>query len=379
MKTLATRNGQDSGQKAVLYMAFELGESKWILRFGDGGTRTRDIRMEARDLDRLELEIARAKERFQLPRDVRVVSCYEAGRDGFWLHRYLVSQGVENLVVDSASIEVSRRRRRAKTDRLDVTKLHAMLIRHVCGERVWSVVHVPDVEAEDARQIHRELQRMKGEARRHRNRIQSLLVTQGISVGVGRGFREHLEEVELWDGTELPEYLKGAVLREYERLELVQRQIRELEALRRRMVKEQATAALAKVFSMMQLRGIGLQSSWVFVMEFFGWRDFGNRREVASLAGLAPTPYNSGGSDREQGIGKAGNGLVRWMTVEIAWGWLRFQPESQLSQWYRERFAGGGSRMRRVGIVALARKLLIALWRFVEYGEVPEGARLKAA
>jgi transposase len=378
MKTLATRSDQDSVQEAVLYMAFELGEGKWILRFGNG-KRTRDIRMKARDLGRLEQEIARAKDRFRFPADVRVVSCYEAGRDGFWLHRYLGVHGVENLVVDSASIEVSRRRRRAKTDRLDVAKLHAMLIRHVSGERVWSVVRVPEVEAEDARQIHRELERMKGEARRHRNRIQSLLVTQGISVGAGPGFRGHLEEVRLWDGNELPDHLKAAVVRECERLELVQRQVRELEALRRKMVKEQSTEALAKVFSMMQLCGIGLQSAWVFVMEFFGWRKFADRRQVGSLAGLAPTPYNSGGSDREQGISKAGNGLVRWMSVEIAWGWLRFQPQSQLSRWYRERFAGGGSRMRRIGIVALARKLLIALWRFVEHGVVPEGAKLKAA
>ena len=168
-------------------MAFELGENKWMIRFGDG-QRTRDVRMKARDLERLEQEIVRAKDRFGLRADVGVVSCYEAGRDGFWLHRYLATQGVENLVVDSASIEVSRRRRRAKTDRLDVVKLHAMLIRHVGGERVWSVVRVPDVEAEDARQIHRELERMKGEARRHRNRIQSLLVTQGINVNMGRGF-----------------------------------------------------------------------------------------------------------------------------------------------------------------------------------------------
>ncbi len=153
----------------------------------------------------------------------------------------------------------------------------------------------------------------------------------------------------------------------------------ELEALRRKMVKEQATEALAKIFSMMQLCGIGLQSAWVFVIEFFGWRNFANRREVASLAGLAPTPYNSGGTAREQGIDKAGNGLVRWMIVEIDWGWWRYQQQSQLGQWYRERFAGGGPRMRRIGIVAMARWLLITLWRYVEYAEVPAGAQLKTA
>ncbi len=219
---------------------------------------------------------------------------------------------------------------------------------------------------------------MKGEARRHRNRTESLLVTQGISAKVGRGFRGHLEEVGLWDGSELPDHMKEAVYREHERLELVQWQIRELETLRRKMVKEQASGALAKVFSMMQLRGIGLQSAWVFVMEFFGWRHFTNGGRVGSLSGRALTPCNSGGNDRGQGIGKACNGLVRWMIVEIAWGWVRHQPQSQLSQRYK-RFAGGGARMRRIGIVALARKLQIALLRFVEHREVPEGAKLKAA
>jgi transposase len=379
MKSRTTRMSGRIPTAAVLYMAFELGQNRWRVRFGDG-SRTREIEMRARDLERLNEEVAKARRRFGLPAEVRLLSCYEAGRDGFWLHRYLASQGVENLVVDSASIEVKRHRRRVKTDRVDVGKLLQMLIRYDHGERkVWSVVRVPDAEAEDWRQIHREIERLKKEAAQHRMRIQSLLITQGISVTVGRHFRRDLEGYRLWDGTELSRHLKRALIREHERLELVERQRREIEALRRRVVAEQPTEALSRVAMMQRLCGIGINGAWVFGMEFFGWRHFHNRREVGAAAGLTPTPYASGDTAREQGISKAGNRRVRWLIVELAWCWLRYQPESRLCRWYRERFAGGGKRLRRIGIVAVARRLLIDLWRYVEYGVVPEGAKLKAA
>jgi transposase len=309
-----------------------------------------------------------------------VLSCYEAGRDGFWLHRHLVSVGIENAVVDAASIEVSRRLRHVKTDRLDGDRLLAKLIRHHAGERGgWSVVRVPSVEEEDARHLHRELERLKRERLAHRVRMQSLLVTQGIKLKIKRGLGLRLDGLTLWDGRALPRELKAELERERERLALVERHIERLEAARRERLSAPCTEAEQRIVQLMRLGAIGPASAWLLVMEFFGWRAFRNRRELAALAGLVGTPYNSGESERDQGISKAGNRRVRAMIVEIAWLWLRFQPKSTLSQWYHRRFGGGGLRMRRIGIVALARKLLIALWRYLQDGVIPEGTRLVAS
>jgi transposase len=307
--------------------------------------------------------VAKAKERFKLPASARVVSCYEAGRDGFWLHRHLRSVGVENQVVDAASIEVSRRLRHVKTDRLDGERLLVKLIRHHAGERGgWSVVRVPSIEEEDARHLHRELERLKRERLAHRMRIQSLLVTQRVRVTTKSALRLRFGDLTLWDASPLPAELKAELEREVQRLALVERQIAALEAERRERLREPKTEAERSIVQLMRLGAIGPTSAWLLVMEFFGWRAFRNRREIAALASLVGTPYSSGDSERDQGISKAGNRRVRAMIVEIAWLWLRFQPKSALSQWYQRRFAGGGLRMRRIGIVALARRLLIALW-----------------
>jgi transposase len=323
--------------------------------------------------------VTKAKERFHLPEDVRVVSCYEAGRDGFWLHRYLLSIGIENQVVDSSSIEVNRRGRRAKTDRIDGDKLLTMVMRDLGGERdVWSVVQVPSIEEEDARRLHRELERLKSERTGHRNRLQGLLVAQGMRLKPGRDFLERLEKVSLWDGGALPVELKGELVREYERLRLVEEQIHSSEQVQDERLEQAQTEAMRQVVQLMSLCGIGKTSAWVFVMEFFGWRRFRNRREVGALAGLTGTPYDSGDSQRDQGISKAGNRRIRTLSIEIAWSWLRYQPQSKLSLWFKERFAGGGKRMRRIGIVALARRRLIALWQYLEHGLLPPGAQLKA-
>ena len=378
MSIRAARTIEATTAEGVLYMAFELGHRKWHIRFSDG-IRGRDIVIPARDLGRLWEEIGKAKKKFDLGEGAEVRSCYEAGWDGFWLHRHLVGEGVQNLVVDSASIEVNRRRRRAKTDRLDAAKLLAMRIRHESGERVWSVVRVPEEEAEDVRHLGREVERLKKEVRQHRSRIESLLVTQGVVEKVQRGFRERLERLRRWDGGRLPEHLQEVLVREYERLELCQRHLREVVRRQREMVEAGESEAMRKVAALAELRGIGSRSSWVFATEVFGWRQFRNRKELASCVGVTPMPYQSGNYSREQGISKAGNRRVRWLLVEIAWGWLRHQPDSRLSRWFVERFAGGGSRMRRIGIVAMARKLLIALWHYVEHGAVPEGAKFKAA
>jgi transposase len=359
-----------------LYLAFDLGWTTWNLAFTTAMAQKPRLRtIPARDLDAVQREIQRAKQRFDLPDDAHVVSCYEAGRDGFWLDRYLDKNAIENLVVDAASIEVNRRARRAKSDRLDVAKLLTMLIRYHGGEhKLWSVVNIPTSDDEDRRQPHRELMAVKGERTEHSNRIKGLLANLGLDVVVDEQLPKRLDLLRQWDGAAVPAELTARVLREFERWALVDRQARDLENAQRRAIRRDETVDVEKIRRLLDLKAIGPMSATLFVREFFGWRQIKNRRELASLAGLAPTPYASGDSQREQGISKAGNRRLRWMAVEIAWGWLRWQPKSALSLWYAERFGSGNARARKVGIVALARKLLIALWRFLDQGEVPEGA-----
>jgi transposase len=281
--------------------------------------------------------------------------------------------------VDSASIEVNRRKRRAKTDRIDVRKLLHMLLRYHSGEKlVWSVVNVPSEQAEDGRHLHRELEVLKKERTMHRSRLKSLLIQHGITVSnpSSRKFLIDLESTRRWDGTQLPLDLKARIAREHDRLRMVEEQIYSLGKEREKRVAAADTDPMKQVDRLMTLVGIGPNSSWKFVMEFFAWRNFKNGKEIGALSGLTPTPYDSGASLREQGISKAGNKRIRTLAVEMAWVWLRFQPRSKLSQWYARRFGEGGKRMRRIGIVAMARRLLIDLWRYLEYGVIPEGARL---
>lgn len=364
-----------------LFLAFELSQAEWKLGFTIGmGQAPRLRTIQARDLAGLQKEIREARMRFGLTAETEVFSCYEAGRDGFWLHRYLKANGVSNSVVDSASIEINRRFRRAKTDRLDVGKLLNMLVRFHQGERkVWSVVYVPSVEIEDQRQLHRELMALKREQTHHINRIKGLLSSQGIVLEVKKDFLEQLEAVRLWNGAAIAADLHILLEREQERLELVRDQIHRIEVRRKELLRDSNDPAIEQVRRLLRLKGIGMNSAWVDVMEFFSWRAFHNRRELGALAGLTPTPYQSGENAKERGISKAGNRPVRAMAIEIAWIWLRNQPNSQLSLWYLKRFGKGSSRMRKIGIVALARKLLIALWRYLEYGILPEGAQLKPA
>ena len=378
MKPETTDTIHDTPFSQCLYMALELSHGKWLLGFTIGfGQAPRLRSIMARDRKALAEEIDLAKKRFNLAADIQVRSCYEAGRDGFWLHRYLAAQGVDNRVVDSASIEVNRRKRRAKTDRLDVSKLLTMLMRYHNGEqKLWSIVHVPSPEEEDQRQLHRELMALIAERTRHINCIKGLLVSQGVVFPIQTDFLCRLEAVQLWDGSKLPVGLHARLAREYERLQAVKQQIRELEHSRVEAVRTSSAPAVEQVRQLLRLKAIGMNSAWVYVMEFFSWRNFRNRREVGSLAGLTPTPYRSGESAHEQGISKAGNRRIRAMAIEIAWVWLRYQPDSQLSLWYRERFAKGNSRVRRIGIVALARRLLVALWQYLETGVVPAGACL---
>jgi len=379
MTTPATRTAYGTTPAGTLWMALELSEKNWKLGFTTGpAQKPRERTVTALAQERVLDEITQAKRRLGLPEMAAVVSCYEAGREGFWLHRFLEAHGITNHVVDSSAIEVSRRQRRAKSDGLDVRKLLSMLMRYEQGERqVWQVVHVPSVEAEDQRHLHRDLETLKRERARTTARIHGLLSSQGLRVTSLTKLPEQLDALRLWDGSPLPSGLRQRVLRVYAHHIFLSEQIAAVEAERRALLQTSTDASIDKIRQLMMLKGIGINGAWLLVMEFFGWRAFTNRREVGGLAGFTPTPYQSGESAREQGISKSGNRHVRWMTTELAWSWLRYQPDSALSVWFRERFGSGGKRLRRIGIVAVARKLLIALWRFLETGGLPEGAVLK--
>jgi transposase len=354
-------------------MAFELGEKNWKLSLGDGRRAPSRCTVAAGDTTAVLTAIANARARCHPGADLPVYSCYEAGRDGFWLHRWLTEQGIVNLVVDSASIEVNRRARRAKTDRLDSDKLQSMLMRDHAGERrVWAVARIPTPEQEVDRRLHRELECLRQKRTAYTNRIRSLLVLHNLRVrSVGGRIWTHwwTRQREL-----LGPGLRAEIERECERLALLRQQIRLLEVPQEREVRSGALPGMALLA---QLAGIGAGSAWTLVRELFGWRQFRNRREVAGCLGLTPAPYASGTSAVELGISKAGNQRCRWLMFELAWSWLRLQPGSQLSHWFNERFAGTGKRMRRIGIVALARRLAIALWRYLEHGEIPVGAIFK--
>lgn len=367
--------------QAMLYVALELSQKEWKLAFSDGGQRVRTVTVAGDErVSALVRAAGLAKAKFGLPAEARVVSCYEAGRDGFWIHRQLVEAGIGNVVVDPASIEVDRRLRRAKTDRMDARKLVGQLVRHVeRGDRMREV-RVPTCEEEDARRPVRELERLQKERRQHVTRIRALLALHGLAPKkLGRTFDMELETMKSPSGQDLPGHLVAEMKREWERLGVVQRQMKQLEKARDLTVKAKGTKAAQMAATLALLKGIGVTSGAVFSYEFFSWREFKNGKEVGSSAGMTGTPYNSGSSTREQGISKAGNSRVRFVAVEVAWQWLRYQPQSKLAKWYEERFAHGSTRSRRIGIVALARKLLVALWRYVEHGVVPEGAEMKPA
>jgi transposase len=379
MDTTATCNFEYTLER-VLYMAIELDNNRWKLGFTTGfGQRPRERNVAARDTLTLEREIRSAKRRFHLPGDCRVLSCYEAGREGFWLHRYLIHTGIHNLVVDAGSMMARKKRRRAKTDRIDMEKMLRMLIRYHAGdEDVWSVVRVPSAGAEDRRQLHRERWALSGERNKHINRIKGLLATQGISLSVSGDLPEALGQVRKWDGSQLSPHLKTRLLREHERLQLVEQQMKAIEQDQRQAIRRPEHPSTAMVRNLMRLKSIHIHTAWPLTMELFSWRQFQNSREIGALVGLEPVPHQSGETFREKGMSKCGNARLRSLAVEFAWQWLIHQPDSELSRWYEKRFGKGSPRVRKIGIVALARKLLIALWRYLETGEIPKGAALKA-
>lgn len=376
--TETTRLTESTAPIARLYLALELGSTKWTLAFGTApAQRPRLRQIAAGDLAALTREIMAAKVRFGLVVDAPVRSCYEAGRDGFWVHRWLVAAGIANVVVEASSIEVNRRARRAKTDRLDATKLLALLLRSAGGERVWSVVHVPSPDDEARRQLTREIETVLTDRTRIRNRIQGLLATQGIRLSLNRRFLAGLAVARTGDGHPLPDAWRERIKREWEQLHAIERRLRTLRAERRTELSkgEDRVAEIAR--RLCTLRGVAEVSAASFSAELFGTRTFSNGRQLGALIGLVPVPYRSDQRVQDQRISKAGRPQLRRLALQLAWNWLRYQPESALAQWFRRRFEAAGGRGRRVGIVALARKLVIALWRYVTHGIIPDGAVLK--
>jgi transposase len=365
------------GHSGMILVAIELSQRSWVVvSHSPDRDRLSRHKLAAGDVDGLLALIGQLGQRAEqtLGQAPAVASCYEAGYDGFWLHRRLLAAGIENLVIDPASLTVERRARRAKTDRIDGEKMLRALMAYRRGEpRVMSVVRVPSVEQEDARRGTRERERLIKERTGHINRIKALLRTLGIAAGEpGR------EDWPAWlarqcdgQGKPVPARLRAELEREHARLRLVGEQIQALAEAPAPTATTDASARLA------QLKGIGPVFATTLAGELF-WKDFKNRREVGAYAGLAPSPWQSGGISHDQGISKAGNRRARHVAVELAWLWLMHQPKSALSRWFQARVGDQRGRVRRIAIVALARKLIIALWRFLTTGLVPTDAVLKA-
>jgi transposase len=368
------------GDCSTLLVSLELSRSTWVATSLALGSRKMSkhtlVGGDARKLlDLLARLKSRAEQRMAAP--VKIVAIQEVGLDGFWIHRLLEANGVESHVVDPASIAVPRRHRRAKTDAIDGETLLRTLMAWQRGEpRVCAMTVPPSPSEEDRRRVSRERAMLLRERIRHTNRIRGLLFGQGITNynPLHKNRREDLEELQTGDGRPVPAHLKAEILREIDRLELVLRQISEVEAERDEMLRlAQASSPAAQL---MRLKGIGAEFAGVLYLEGL-FRHFENRRQLAAYAGLAPSPWKSGSVDHEQGISKAGNPRLRTTMIELAWMWVRYQPASALSCWFRQRVGSERGRIRRISIVALARKLLIALSRYINYGEIPAGAVVK--
>jgi transposase len=342
MKTM-TRSDQSTVAPGSLLVAFELSERTWKLGFTIGGSeRPRFRQVAAGALDQLLEEVTKAKARFRLAPDARVISCYDAGREAFWLHRWAVAQGWTNYVVDSSSIEVNRRARQVKTDRLDLVGLLRLLGRYVSGDgRVWRVVRVPSEGEEDARHLHRMRETLQQERTRMINRLHGLLTSQGVHLSVRADFLERLATVRRWDGTPLPPGLTDRLQQVWAQLDALTRQVAAVDAVRTTCPVDPTTETGRWVERLQTLRGLGSIGAWSLATEIFGWRQIRNGRQLGALVGVVPAPYQSGETAHDRGITRAGNRHVRRMIVQLAWSWLRYQPESALSRWYRERFDRG--------------------------------------
>jgi len=375
---IATTRPEISVSEPTLYVAFEVSAKQWKLAMTTGvGVEPWIRNVAAGDLGGVQRVLQQARTRWRLPAAARMVSCYEAGRDGFWIHRALLQLGLANRVVDSASIEVNRRARRAKTDRIDALKLVRMLVRACTGERdVWREVHVPTPAEEAARHVSRERTTLVQEHTRVLNQMRSWLVTWGCALPSRRA-AGWWTAVRDWAGAPLAATVQARLARATARLAVLETQIAELDAVQQ--AARQGASAASALGRLVQLKGVATTGASVLLDEGLVWRAFRNRREIGGLLGFAPTPYQSGAVARDHGISRAGNDRLQAISIQLAWNWVRWQPTSALTHWYRERFAGGGKRLRRIGIVAVARKLMIALWRYATTGVVPAGAILTGA
>jgi transposase len=372
-----TRTLPGSVSEPTLYVAFELGKKDWQLAMTSGfGVAPWLRRVASGDWRGVEQALVQGRRRLGLLAGAPVVSCYEAGRDGFWIHRALAARSICNRVVDSASIEVNRRARRAKTDRLDALKLVTMLVRVCCGEKkVWSEVQVPSLAAEAARQVSRERTALTQEQTRLTNQMRGWLATWGAALP-RRRTPAWWTTVRDWAEAPLPVEVQARLARAEARLTVLEAQVAELDGQQHAAVTTAAPASALR--QLVRLKGVATTGASVLLDEGLVWRTFRNRRQIGGLLGFAPTPYDSGESVREQGISRAGNKRLQSISIQLAWNWVHWQPLSVLTQWYRAHF-GTGKRARRIGIVAVARKLVIALWRYVTTGVVPAGAVLKVA
>jgi transposase len=369
----------------AIFVSMELSRTTWLITSLSPGAGEKMSKHSLRsgDIAGLLSRFAQLKEkaRMRTGKAFPVLVIQEAGLDGFWIHRVLQDEGIESYVVDPASIATSRRRRRAKTDKIDGEALLRALMAYKRGEpRVCAMVKAPTPHEEDRRRLGRERKTLTAERVEHVNRIKGLLFAQGICTydPMLRNRRQRLGELKTGDGRPLPEHLKKQISRELDRLELLLLQIKDVEAERDALLAARDDNAPAPASMLMSLKGIGPEFAGILWLEGL-FRSFDNRRQVAAYAGLAPTPWRSGSVDREQGVSKAGNPRLRTTMIQVAWLWLQHQPQSALSVWFRQRVKLNGTRVRKTTIVALARKLLVALWKYVTAGILIDGATMRAA
>ena len=380
--TVATPTVEHCG---TIFVAIELSQRSWLvtLHSPDKDKMSRH-KLEGGDHAELLALVGRVRERAAraLGGVPAVVSCYEAGYDGFWLHRLLLAAGITNYVFDPSSIAVDQRARRVKTDRIDGERMLRTLMAYLRGEpRVVRIVRVPAAEQEDTRRASRERGRLIKEQTAHTSRIKALLRLLGMAVGNPRrrDWLNWLAAQRDWQGQAVPPQMLGEIRHEHARLMLVRERLDELvQASAAADPTPAAVQMTERSELLLRLKCLGPAFATTLTSEVF-YKDFRNRREVASYFGLTPSPWQSGGIDRDQGISKAGNPRARCAAIELAWLWLRHQPDSALTQWFRQRTLNAGKRIKRTAIVALARKLMVALWRYLTTGMVPEGALLKAA
>jgi transposase len=388
MQSIAERHEEPTAIRTdlgAIFVSLELSRSLWLVTSISPGGREKMSKhvVRAGDIAALLARFAELKKRAlaRTGKMASIIVVQEAGLDGFWIHRVLQGEGIESHVVDPASIATSRRRRRAKTDKIDGEALVRTLLAYKRGEpRVCAMVRAPTPEEEDRRRLCRERKVLTNERVLHVNRIKGLLFAQGVSgyEPLRRGRRQRLDELSTGDGRRLPAHLKRQIGRELDRLELLLEQVKMVEGERDALLAERDTATPAPAAMLLGIKGIGPEFAAILWSEGL-FRHFDNRRQIASYAGLAPTPWQSGSVDREQGVSKAGNSRLRTTLVQLAWLWLRHQPQSALALWFKERVLRNGGRLKKSTIVALARKLLIALWKYVAFGVVIEGAVMKAA